>query len=85
MNVLFTSTVDILVMLPFLAAAATDASAENHIPAKLCALEVPFLDPTGLLVAASGIVAVHELKNAATTHRASNFLMFFILIIIFGF
>jgi hypothetical protein len=79
------STVDILVMPPFLAAVLIDASAPNASTCKnTIPLAVPTLEPTGLEVAATGIV-MEQLDNSAVAarHAVTNVSFAFFIVLSF--
>jgi hypothetical protein len=78
------STVEILVIPPFLAAVLIDASApKNKIPKYPFAVAVPTLDPTVLLVAFTGSVNEQLLTNAVKAINIARNLMFLIIVIWF--
>lgn len=77
MLVAFKSTVEILVIPPFLAADWILASAsKKRIPKKPVALEVPTLFPTGLDVALTGRVKEQLANITATAANANTDLIF---------
>ena len=72
------STVEILVIPPFLAALLILASApKNKTPRNPVAFAVPTLEPTGLLVADTGKVSEQLEIIATTASNAKNVFTFF--------
>lgn|GEM_PF-5644295 len=79
MSVIFMSTVEILVIPPFFAADFIEASPpKQNTRKKTGALASPILLPTGLLVAATGIVIEQEERQttmAAAADKIRNFIV----------
>ena len=78
------STVEILVIPPFLAAVWIEASwLKNNTPKKPVAVAVPTLDPTSLEVASTGRVRLQEDNAIINAAPATNSSFFMIIVDLF--